>query len=96
MNALNRYSRKSKREKSELFSRKLKLPMATRSRTLLFIQYRNTYSRNTRQRFHDTSENASLIPNENKSSEVLVEMSVLPPKWYFIHELKFKMIGLIL
>ncbi|KAI9008240.1 t-SNARE [Gaertneriomyces semiglobifer] len=62
--------------------------MATRSRTLLFLQYRNSYSRTasrrpTRPLGVDTSERAGLIANEvdQNAGEVVVELSVLPPKW---------------
>ncbi|KAI8823970.1 t-SNARE [Fimicolochytrium jonesii] len=66
--------------------------MATRSRTLLFLQYRNSFSRTTSRRpapstatggrHTDTSEKAGLIANEvDHDAEVVVEMSVLPPKW---------------
>ncbi|TPX33378.1 hypothetical protein SmJEL517_g03763 [Synchytrium microbalum] len=78
--------------------------MASRSRTLLFLQYRNSFSRtNTRHRpvgagaskplqdarfgSLDQSERAGLIANEiNESSEVAVELSVLPPKWIDVVE----------
>ncbi|KAJ3043628.1 hypothetical protein HK097_001702 [Rhizophlyctis rosea] len=61
--------------------------MATRSRTLLFLQYRNTFSRTggirqARPPGVDTSERAGLIANEvNQGTEVVVEMGVLPPRW---------------
>ncbi|KAI9104103.1 t-SNARE [Phlyctochytrium arcticum] len=63
--------------------------MATRSRTLLFLQYRNSFSRTTggsrrtnRLGIPDTSERAGLIANEiDQDAEVVVELSVLPPKW---------------
>ncbi|TPX64843.1 hypothetical protein SpCBS45565_g05611 [Spizellomyces sp. 'palustris'] len=61
--------------------------MATRSRTLLFLQYRNSFARTgarrpTRPLGVDTSERAGLIANEvDQSTEVVVELSVLPPKW---------------
>ncbi|KAJ3020772.1 hypothetical protein HKX48_000223 [Thoreauomyces humboldtii] len=64
--------------------------MATRSRTLLFLQYRNSFSRTGGPRRPaarttlgvDTSERAGLIANEvDHNAEVTVELSVLPPKW---------------
>ncbi|KAI8807589.1 t-SNARE [Cladochytrium replicatum] len=61
--------------------------MATRSRTLLFLQFRNSFSRSTRNGKApsgiDTSERAGLIANEisDDRGEVFVELSVLPPKW---------------
>ncbi|KAJ3415018.1 hypothetical protein HDV05_005663 [Chytridiales sp. JEL 0842] len=57
--------------------------MATRSRTVLFVQYRSSFSRATRNVNRpnvDTSESAGLIANEIHD-DVAVEMSVLPPKW---------------
>ncbi|TPX39456.1 hypothetical protein SeMB42_g05871 [Synchytrium endobioticum] len=91
--------------------------MASRSRTLLFLQYRNSFSRtSTRHRSNaaaagfaaagaaaitannkqdgtrfpslDHSERAGLIANEINGSadEVLVELSVLPPKWIDVVE----------
>ncbi|RKO89089.1 t-SNARE [Blyttiomyces helicus] len=61
--------------------------MATRSRTLLFLQYRNSFARvggprQPRPPGIDTSERAGLIANDiNQNAETVVEMSVLPPKW---------------
>ncbi|KAI9341267.1 t-SNARE [Zopfochytrium polystomum] len=58
--------------------------MTTRSKTLLFLQYRSS-SRGPRRPGGgglDTSESAGLIANEAGSAdEVALEMSVLPPKW---------------
>jgi syntaxin 16 len=50
--------------------------MTTRSRTLLFLQYRNSYSRvhKTSQQHGDTSEKAGLIENESVDTH-------LPPQW---------------
>ncbi|KAI8852241.1 t-SNARE [Chytridium lagenaria] len=61
--------------------------MATRSKSLLFLQYRSSFARSNRttaRQAHgvDYSENAGLIDNEvGQASEVVVEMSALPPKW---------------
>ncbi|CAI2165035.1 7839_t:CDS:2 [Funneliformis geosporum] len=61
--------------------------MTTRSRTLLFLQYRNTFARNIHSRplaassngydSYNTSEHTGLI----ESSDHVIELSVLPPKW---------------
>ncbi|KAL0135694.1 t-SNARE [Mucor lusitanicus] len=54
--------------------------MATRSRTLLFLQYRNSYARTQGAAPHFSaglSETEGLI----ESSDNVIEMSVLPPKW---------------
>ncbi|KAI8883906.1 t-SNARE [Backusella circina FSU 941] len=54
--------------------------MATRSRTLLFLQYRNSYARTQSSAPHlssGMSETEGLI----ESSDTVIEMSVLPPKW---------------
>ncbi|RUS32353.1 hypothetical protein BC938DRAFT_475631 [Jimgerdemannia flammicorona] len=57
--------------------------MATRSRTLLFLQYRNTYARS-----HSRSAIASSAASAEteraglmESSDHVIELSVLPPKW---------------
>ncbi|ORY95388.1 t-SNARE [Syncephalastrum racemosum] len=52
--------------------------MATRSRTLLFLQFRNSYAR-TQSSSHPWAENETegLI----ESSDSVIEMSVLPPQW---------------
>ncbi|KAI8923284.1 t-SNARE [Entophlyctis helioformis] len=67
--------------------------MATRSRTLLFLNFRNSFARNNSQfrattqgpsggrDFYDTSEHAGLIANQGHAGEVAVELSVLPPRW---------------
>lgn len=55
--------------------------MATRSRTLLFLQYRNSYARTQGSAPHFSaglSETEGLI----ESSDNVIEMSVLPPKWW--------------
>ncbi|KAI8976086.1 t-SNARE [Pilobolus umbonatus] len=54
--------------------------MATRSRTLLFLQYRNSYARaqsKTPNLNMGSSETEGLI----ESSDKLIEMTVLPPQW---------------
>lgn len=54
--------------------------MATRSRTLLFLQYRNSYARAQSSAPHfsaGASETEGLI----ESSDHVIEMSVLPPQW---------------
>ncbi|KAI7861034.1 t-SNARE [Circinella umbellata] len=57
--------------------------MATRSRTLLFLQFRNSYAR-TGSSNHQISgsETQGLI----ESSDSVIEMSVLPPQWVDIVE----------
>ncbi|GBB91548.1 hypothetical protein RclHR1_18900001 [Rhizophagus clarus] len=64
--------------------------MATRSRTLLFLKYRNSFARNQSRPSattsgydsYNTSEQAGLI----ESSDHVIELSVLPPKWIDIVE----------
>ncbi|KAG2175552.1 hypothetical protein INT43_001199 [Umbelopsis isabellina] len=57
--------------------------MATRSRTLLFLQYRNTLARSSHRSgegaasYQSDAETAGLID----SSDTVIEMSTLPPKW---------------
>ncbi|CAB4378945.1 unnamed protein product [Rhizophagus irregularis] len=59
--------------------------MATRNRTLLFLKYRNTFARNHSRPLatssgydaYNTSEQAGLI----ESSDHVIELTVLPPKW---------------
>ncbi|KAH8550249.1 t-SNARE [Umbelopsis sp. PMI_123] len=57
--------------------------MATRSRTLLFLQYRNTLARSSHRggaitsSYHADAETEGLID----SSDTVIEMSTLPPKW---------------
>ncbi|RIA93624.1 t-SNARE [Glomus cerebriforme] len=59
--------------------------MTTRSRTLLFLQYRNSFRIHSRPSAttssvydsYNTSEQAGLI----ESSDHVIELSVLPPKW---------------
>ncbi|KAI9472380.1 MAG: t-SNARE [Benjaminiella poitrasii] len=52
--------------------------MATRSRTLLFLQYRNSYARTQSTAPHfSASETEGLI----ESSDQVIEMAVLPPQW---------------
>ncbi|KAI8374248.1 t-SNARE [Radiomyces spectabilis] len=54
--------------------------MATRSRTLLFLQYRNSYARTQISAPHFTSGN-SETEGLIESSDNVIEMSALPPKW---------------
>ncbi|KAI9488898.1 t-SNARE [Zychaea mexicana] len=58
--------------------------MATRSRTLLFLQFRNSYARTSSSANHQISgsETEGLI----ESSDSVIEMSVLPPQWVDIVE----------
>ncbi|KAI8611541.1 t-SNARE [Chytriomyces sp. MP71] len=63
--------------------------MASRSKTLVFLQFRASFSRehtasrrarqpnNTR----DTDEAAGLINRDSQDDDVVVEMAVLPPRW---------------
>ncbi|KAJ3332111.1 hypothetical protein HDU76_001255 [Blyttiomyces sp. JEL0837] len=59
--------------------------MATRSKTLLFLQYRSSFGRTAKPSRHaggvDTSEQAGLIANDLNTQDVVLEMSILPPKW---------------
>ncbi|KAH6567290.1 hypothetical protein BASA50_002656 [Batrachochytrium salamandrivorans] len=59
--------------------------MATRSRTLFFLNFRSSFSRTNQPLFkpdHEGSEHVGLIANEIRhSSDLVVEMSVLPPRW---------------
>ncbi|KAI8140528.1 t-SNARE [Fennellomyces sp. T-0311] len=56
--------------------------MATRSRTLLFLQFRNSYARTSSIHPTSGSETEGLI----ESSDSVIEMSVLPPQWVDIVE----------
>ncbi|KAI8089875.1 t-SNARE [Halteromyces radiatus] len=58
--------------------------MATRSRTLLFLQYRNSYAR-TQTTSHFTA-GASEMEGLIENSDSVIEMSVLPPQWVDIVE----------
>ncbi|SAM08849.1 hypothetical protein [Absidia glauca] len=58
--------------------------MATRSRTLLFLQYRNSYAR-TQSTSH-FSAGASEMEGLIENSDSVIEMSVLPPQWVDIVE----------
>ncbi|ORZ20446.1 t-SNARE [Absidia repens] len=58
--------------------------MATRSRTLLFLQYRNSYAR-TQTTTH-FSAGASEMEGLIENSDSVIEMSVLPPQWVDIVE----------
>lgn len=56
--------------------------MATRSRTLLYLNFRNSFVRTGKKSKIpdvDASENAGLMANHD---EVVVEMNVLPPRWF--------------
>ncbi|KAG2183947.1 hypothetical protein INT44_008958 [Umbelopsis vinacea] len=57
--------------------------MATRSRTLLFLQYRNTIARSSHRGGPITSSYQSDAETEGliDSSDTVIEMSTLPPKW---------------
>ncbi|KAI9595421.1 t-SNARE [Syncephalis fuscata] len=65
--------------------------MTTRSRTLLFLQYRSSYTRSHLSRppagVTDFAERAGLIQNaaevdgQLESGSTVIEMSVLPPQW---------------
>lgn len=63
--------------------------MATRSRTLLFLNFRNSFVRSSNKRggggakyIDPDNENAGLIANGGGGEdEVVVEMNILPPKW---------------
>ncbi|KAL1917856.1 uncharacterized protein VTP21DRAFT_3690 [Calcarisporiella thermophila] len=59
--------------------------MATRNRTILFLQYRNSLSRPTKST-HVTAPNASTVSLEEQaglmeSSDHVIELSILPPRW---------------
>ncbi|KAI8060136.1 t-SNARE [Gongronella butleri] len=53
--------------------------MATRSRTLLFLQFRNSYAR--AQTSAHFSAGASEMEGLIESTDAVIEMSVLPPQW---------------
>ncbi|KAG5460152.1 MAG: hypothetical protein BJ554DRAFT_7836 [Olpidium bornovanus] len=69
--------------------------MATRSRTILFLQYRNSFGRagpkplpgaggpgaEAGTAFRSSSERAGLIANA-VAQDTIIEMSSLPPKWW--------------
>jgi hypothetical protein len=55
--------------------------MTTRSRTILFLHFRNSHSQGRNQKFHPIdAEQLGLM------DEVAVEMSTLPPQWVDIVE----------
>jgi hypothetical protein len=56
--------------------------MATRSRTLLYLNFRNAYylQSGKRNKYVDASESAGLMQNKVAETSV-VEMSAIPPKW---------------
>jgi syntaxin 16 len=65
--------------------------MTTRSRTLLFLQYRSSYTRSHLSRVPagagDSAERAGLIQNaadmegRPENGTTIIEMSALPPQW---------------
>ncbi|KAJ2080274.1 Integral membrane protein SED5 [Coemansia sp. RSA 988] len=62
--------------------------MATRSRTFLFVQYRNSFGHLQRRRRAaasdappDTAEVEGLIESTNDSGELVIELTHLPPRW---------------
>ncbi|KAI9476932.1 t-SNARE affecting a late Golgi compartment protein 2 [Coemansia sp. RSA 1290] len=61
--------------------------MATRSRTFLFVQYRNSFGhlqRRRRAQAADTGPNAEeegLIERTNEEGELVIELAHLPPRW---------------
>ncbi|KAK9722378.1 t-SNARE affecting a late Golgi compartment protein 2 [Basidiobolus ranarum] len=59
--------------------------MATRSRTLLFLQYRNSFSHTHRTHVqpevNGSAERAGLIAGADQDNETIIELSVLPPQW---------------
>jgi len=66
--------------------------MATRSRTLLFLQFRNSYSgthaATLRQQYSQVRQQEQLPPYESNErvglmdgAETAIEMMMLPPKW---------------
>ncbi|KAJ2612765.1 Integral membrane protein SED5 [Coemansia sp. RSA 1365] len=62
--------------------------MATRSRTFLFVQYRNSFGHLQRRRRAaagdappDAAEAEGLIERTNDSGEIVIELTHLPPRW---------------
>ncbi|KAJ1727774.1 Integral membrane protein SED5 [Coemansia biformis] len=58
--------------------------MATRSRTFLFVQYRNSFGhlqRRRRARAADGAEEEGLIERSNDDGELVIELAHLPPRW---------------
>ncbi|RIB04114.1 t-SNARE [Gigaspora rosea] len=62
--------------------------MTTRSRTLLFLQYRNSFARSSNSRPSTTSLNYYSDERDGliKNSDHVIELSVLPPRWVDIVE----------
>ncbi|KAJ1950900.1 Integral membrane protein SED5 [Linderina macrospora] len=64
--------------------------MASRSRTFLFIQYRNSFGhvqrRKRTQALQQQTEEEGLIERQNDDGEVVIEMSHLPPRWVDLTE----------
>ncbi|KAJ2778963.1 Integral membrane protein SED5 [Coemansia javaensis] len=60
--------------------------MATRSRTFLFVQYRNSFGHVQRRRRRaqaagDRAEEEGLIEHANADGELVIELAHLPPRW---------------
>ncbi|KAJ2002677.1 Integral membrane protein SED5 [Coemansia sp. RSA 2322] len=58
--------------------------MATRSRTFLFVQYRNSFGhaqRRKRSRGAQVAEEEGLIEQSNEAGEVVIELAHLAPRW---------------
>ncbi|ORX71987.1 t-SNARE [Linderina pennispora] len=65
--------------------------MATRSRTFLFIQYRNSFGhmqrrKRTQAQQQQQNEEEGLIERQNDDGEMVIEMSHLPPRWVDLTE----------
>ena len=61
--------------------------MATRSRTNLFIQYRQSFgksvlSRNAATKYSEPDTDRLLEAHNKTDEHVTIEMSTLPPQWY--------------
>ncbi|KAJ1757151.1 hypothetical protein LPJ62_004760, partial [Coemansia sp. RSA 2167] len=62
--------------------------MATRSRTFLFVQYRNSFGHLQRRRRTQAAaaspnaiEEEGLIERTNDDGELVIELAHLPPRW---------------
>lgn len=63
--------------------------MATRSRTFLFVQYRNSFGHSQRRRHRRNPQQApteeeeaeGLIEHTNEDGEMVIELAHLPPRW---------------